>query len=54
MVWAIGATCDNDGRKKFDAWTRETMKTANVNISTSSGLNHLKKDMKSFDTCLSL
>ena len=37
MVWTIGATCDNDGRKKFDAWTRETMKTANVSICTRSG-----------------
>lgn len=30
LVWTVGATCDNDGRKKFDAWMRETMTTANV------------------------
>ncbi len=30
VVWTVGATCDNDGRKKFDAWIRETSKTAQV------------------------
>src|SRR5258705_1019848 len=25
LVWSVGATCDNDGRKKFDWWLRNTL-----------------------------
>ena len=25
LIWSIGATCDNDGRKKFSDFIRETM-----------------------------
>ena len=25
LIWSIGASCDNDGRKKFDAWLREKL-----------------------------
>ena len=32
VVWTIGATCDNDSRKKFSQWMRETCKKANVSV----------------------
>ena len=30
LVWTVGATCDNDSRKRFSDWMRETVKKANV------------------------
>ena len=30
LIWSVGATCDNNGRVKFDKWMRETMAKANV------------------------
>ena len=40
-------------RKKFDAWTRETMKTANVSTCSSSGLNPIIKgeELNYFSEC---
>ena len=32
LVWSVGATCDNNGRKKFDGWLRERMASNNVCI----------------------
>ena len=36
LVWSIGATCDGDGRKKFDLFVREKMKdfgkNCNINM----------------------
>ncbi|RUS78759.1 hypothetical protein EGW08_013475 [Elysia chlorotica] len=30
LVWSIGATCDNDSRKKFSVWLRTKMKEASI------------------------
>lgn len=38
LVWSVGATCDNNGRKKFDAWLREHMASNNVCISIHRSL----------------
>ena len=35
MVWTIGATCDNDGRVKFDKWFREKCNDTGVRTSLS-------------------
>ncbi|KAK0056678.1 dynein heavy chain 1 axonemal-like isoform X1 [Biomphalaria pfeifferi] len=32
LVWSIGATCDNDSRKKFSNWLREKMEEANIQL----------------------
>ncbi|XP_059176982.1 dynein axonemal heavy chain 1-like [Physella acuta] len=32
LVWSVGATCDNDSRKKFSHWLKEKMKEANVKL----------------------
>ena len=32
LVWSIGATCDGDGRKKFDLFVREKMKEFDKNF----------------------
>ena len=32
LVWSIGATCDGDGRKKFDLFVREKMKEFGKNF----------------------
>ena len=33
LVWTVGATTDNDGRKKFDKFIREQSKTLGVSFS---------------------
>ena len=30
LVWSVGATCDGDSRKKFDAFIREKISQENV------------------------
>lgn len=32
VVWTIGATTDNDGRKKFDKWIRENINKTGVRV----------------------
>ncbi len=32
LIWSIGATCDNDGRKKFSEWVRTTMEKEKLKL----------------------
>ena len=36
LVWTLGGTCDNDGRKRFDQWLRAAMKKAKVSYKALS------------------
>ena len=36
IIWSVGATCDIDGRKKFDSWMRSEMAKANVSATCIS------------------
>ena len=45
LVWTLGATCDNDGRKRFDKWLRETMKEVNVSFKHTS---YVHESVKTF------
>lgn len=36
LVWSIGATCNQDGRKKFSNFLREQMKNEKVNCCSLS------------------
>lgn len=44
LVWSVGATCDNDGRKAFSLFLRERMKELKVSLfkfKQSKCLDHL-------------
>ena len=32
LIWSVGATCDNDGRKKFSDWLRENMASMKIKL----------------------
>lgn len=32
LIWSVGATIDNDGRKKYSDWLREKMQTENLKM----------------------
>jgi dynein heavy chain len=32
LIWSVGATCDNDGRKKYSEWLREKMQAENLKM----------------------
>ena len=46
IVWGLGATCDNNGRLKFDQWMRERMNKAGV-----SDFIQLKMLLSGFCSC---
>jgi dynein heavy chain, axonemal len=32
LIWSIGATCDNDGRKKFSDWIHERIQSEKLKM----------------------